>query len=331
MKFVFASERARLVRERNKYVEDYNARKERYNTQKAEYEGAYNNYASDMQAFISAFLSAELEELPGTKVEVKKSGSRHNGQDTYFIKLSYISNKKRQSSRTEYKYSDYTHEVDGGHLKGISWDFSIYVTTEDRRKEDGTIETVCKVEKVPMIHAEILDSNDYGELKATYDMFQKLDTIDWNTIIDKINQGVPKEEDFVKEPYPGRMDTSTWDSSIKNYNISRIIGKDLWIRVDINREESYDRYNSNNPGVDGDGWVQITSATDKFYIFHWLECTYDCKTDFPKNKIDYALRREYKLKKIYFSPKEPLEYATTRDLTRRQKPDYLADVPEDDE
>lgn len=324
MKFVFASERARLIRERDKYIADYDAKKAKYDEQMAQFKSARDNYSNDMEKFVASFLSAELEKLPRTSLKVMKEDTYRS--DNYFISITYKSGKRRESASTGkdllYKYSDSVHkQSDSGYYKGVSWNFAIYLETKEQVSNHGEKTREIVVKKSPRIEINFLDSDDYEELQNTYTLFKKIDTIDWQTVLDHINSGVPTQDKYVSEPNPGYKDTSKWDESITNYNIKRIIGKDIWIKVRINREESYDRYNSNNAGVDGDGWIKVESATDKFYIFHWLEGRYKDTDEFDKNKVDSALRHTYKLKKIYIQPKEPVEYMSTAELIKPSAPE----------
>ena len=317
MKFVFASERSRLVRERSQYLEKYNKNKSAYDEQLGKYNDAVANYSSNMETFIKSFLSAELEKLPDAKVLVKEARV-NSSSDMYYIEITYNSEKVR-SGNTSYVYNDYYHDVDSGRKRGLSWKFTIYLKDARETDSEGNSVTHRVLNKVPRINAEILDSDDYQELQATYNLFSKIDTIDWESVINQINNSVPKKESYVTVEDPGYKDTSKWDTAISAYNISRIIGKDIWIFVNITREESYDRWNSNNAGVDGKGWIRIQSATDKFYVFNWLESRYHDRL-FSQNEITGASRRVYKLKKIYIHPIEPIEYASTEDLTESQKP-----------
>lgn len=318
MKFVFASERSRLVRERSQYLENYNKNRSTYDEQLGKYNDAVTNYSSNMETFIKSFLSAELEKLPDAKVLVKKA-EINSSSDMYYVEITYKSEKVR-SGTTPYVYKEYYYDVDSGRKRGLSWKFTIYLKDVRETDSEGNSVTHRVLNKVPRINAEIMDSDDYQELQATYNLFTKIDTIDWESVINQINNSVPKKDSYVTIEDPGYKDTSKWDSAISAYNISRIIGKDLWIFVNITREESYDRWNSNNAGVDGKGWIRIQSATDKFYVFNWLESRGNHSSSFRQNEIAAASRRVYKLKKIYIHPIEPIEYASTEDLLESQKP-----------
>jgi len=322
MKFVVASERGRLIRERQKYVDDYNAKKAEYDTQVEQFQTASANYSTDMENFIGAFLSNELSALPGAKLSVQVSDKNsYTKENDYYIKLSYTSSKRDDS---KYMQRDYNHHVDSGNYKGLSWVYNIFIrTTTDSHWNQETREyeytNTNVLEKVPEIRANLLQSDDLEVLRKTYELFAKIETIDWQSVLDKINSSVPKEEDFIKSKNPGYLDTSSYDEQITNYNIARIIGKDMWIKVDIKREESYDRYSdwSTNPGVDGKGWVKVISATPKFYTFNWIGGNY---TTFPTSTVDKALRRTYRMKKIYIKPVTPIQYQSTDDLRAELEP-----------
>lgn len=311
---IVASQRGKLLRERAKYVEDYEARKGRYDEQVNLFERDKANYASDMENYVKTFLSDELAKLPGTNVSVKTTTNRENDLEYYvFI---YYSPDKGDSKK--YRDRDYYHDVSSGYYNGFKWNFTIYIKTEfDGYDENGNSKYIKTLEKAPVINANIVDATDYEALKYTYELFSKIETLDWEAIINKINSSVPERDKYVTEPNPGRMDTSSYDAAITHYTISRIIGKDIWIKVDIKREESYDRWNSNYGGVDGWGWIQVISATEKFYTFHWLEGD---RAAFDVGDVARAQRRDIKLKKIYIYPQEPVEYATTEELTAESKP-----------
>lgn len=325
MKHISASKRGQLLKARQNYIDTYYDKKNAYDAQITEFNEKAEDYKTKMKEFVSAFLSAELAALPGTEISIDVSKATRDAIRYYII----IRHKSTKSDKPKYKYGEYSYDVDSGHLKGLNWKFVIYLKTE--KAEDGSSNIVTS--KNVNINADVLEADDYADLKATYDLFAKIDTIDWNTIISRIAEDAPKREDTVTAPDPGRYSTYEWDTAIDQYDFDRIIGKDIWIRVKINREESYDRYNSNNPGVDGDGWVMILSQTDKFYFFHWISSRYDEEEAprYSKYKIEHALVETYRLKKVYFKPKHPVQYATTKDLTEVQKPDYLGDISVDDD
>lgn len=312
---IVASQRGKLIRERSNYVADYEARKGRYDEQVNRFKRDKQNYASDMENFIKAFLSQELANLPGAEVQVKDTTSYPYNTLEYYIR---IYNNPDKGEERRYREGEYKYDVTSGNYSGFKWNFVIYIKTErDGYDEDGAVKYKRTLKKAPTITCNVLESDDYETLKYTYDLFHKIDTIDWEAVINKINSGVPVEDEYVTEPNPGRMDTSSYDAAITHYTVARIIGKDIWIKVDIKREESYDRWNSTNAGVDGVGWIQVMSATEKFYTFHWLDGDRDI---FDSGDIQRALRKQVKLKKIYIHPIEPTEYQTTEDLTRQYRP-----------
>lgn len=312
MKFIIASERARLLREKSQYLANYDKNKATYDEQKTKFEEAVTNYSSNMETFIKSFLSAELDKLPNTTVSVKKANINSTSA-MYYIVLEH-----KSSREAEYQSRDYEYHISGGSKRGISWKFSIYLKDNKSYDDQGQWVTHRVLNKVPEIVADIMDSNDYAELQATYNLFTKIDTIDWEAVINQINNSVPKKENYVTVENPGYKDTSKWDDAISAYNLNRIVGKDAWIKVNIIREDSYDRWNSTNAGVDGTGWIRIKSATDKFYVFNWLEDRYSNRSNksngFLKSYVEGALTRTYKLKKIYIHPLEPIEYSSTEDL-----------------
>ena len=230
--------------------------------------------------------------------------------------MRYTSNKRRENTESRKRRTyDYSHDLDSGYYDGFGWNLTIFL------KEVDAAGTAKEVSIIPRINSDILDSDDYEELQATYNLFKKIDTIDWEEVINHINSGVPKREDYVTELSPGILHTEQFDSLIKAYDLDRIIGKDIWISVHINREESYDRWNSNNAGVDSDGWIRLIAATEKFYVFNWLAKRNATRADlYTADQVRRAKELTYKLKKIYITPDTPTEYVTSDDLIYEEVP-----------
>lgn len=327
MKFIFSSERSRILREKQKYVDSYHERADRYNSQKEAYTQAYTGYADAMRDYIITFLQDELAHFPGIDIKIKQEETR-GLIPTYFIRMHYTSNKRREhgSDRRRRSY-DYTRDIDSGYYDGFGWNLSIFL-----KEVDTTEGTTKEVSIIPRINSDILDSDDYEELQATYNLFKKIDTINWEEIINNINAGVPKREDYVTELSPGILHTEQFDSLLKAYDLDRIIGKDIWISVHINREESYDRWNSNNAGVDSDGWIRLIAATEKFYVFNWLAKRNASRFDlFTVDQVRRAKELTYKLKKIYITPSAPTEYVTSDDLIYEEVPEIPNSEVDEDE
>ena len=315
MKLVFASERQRLSRERQKYLDKYESQLAEHNAQKASFDSAVANYSSDMEAYIKTLLESDMVALPGgVSISVTKPEWGNKTDSEYFIKITYRSDETKYTENKWHR-NDGRRDISGGYLKGFNWKFTCYLDTETTEDASGnsTVNVVAKTNT--RIEAELLDSNDIEAMKITYDMFNKLKNVDWKDVLNKIKSSVPLSENFIKTEHPGYKDTSKWDDAITSYNITRIMGKDLWIKVNIVREDSYDRYNSNNPGVDGWGWIKPISATDKFYQFYWLGNRYQDNPSYTPQTIASATRNPIKLKKIYIRVAEPIEYMSTEELT----------------
>lgn len=325
MKFVFASERQRLYREKEKYLEQYESQLAEHKAQKASFDSAVANYSYDMEAYIKTLLESDMVALPGgVSISVTKPEWGSNADSEYFIKIIYRSDVAKYTE-SKWQRNDGRRNISGGHLIGFNWTFSCYLDTETTKDASGnsTVNVVARTNT--KIDAELLDSNDIEAMKITYDMFNKLKNVNWKDVLNKINSNIPTAEDFIKTEHPGYRDTSKWDNAITNYNISRIMGKDLWVKVNIVREESYDRYNSNNPGVDGKGWMKPISATDKFYQFYWLSSRYRDNDTYSQSQISNTTRSPIKLKKVYIRVVEPVEYMSTEDLTETKIPDIEND------
>lgn len=323
MKVIVGSERGRLIRERTKYVNDFTAKKTKYNDQVLKFKAASDNYSSDMEKFIEAFVSKELSAIPGATLSVKRASENYyTSESDYYVVFKYSSERKSDS---KYYSGESYHNVSSGNYRGFNWSYEIFIQTktdshwnQETRQYDRTHTKV--LQQIPRIEANLLQSDDLELMKRTYDLFAKIESIDWQAVLDRINSSVPKESDYVTEDDPGMLDTSKYDTAITDYNIARVLGKDIWIKVEIKREESYDPYSdwSPNPGVDGHGWIKVLSATPKFYTFNWMSGD---DTAFPANKFDRALRKEIKMKKIYIHPITPVQYQSTEDMRLDAEPD----------
>ena len=325
MKLVFASERQRLSREREKYLEKYESQLNEHNEQRARFTSAVANYSHDMEAYIKTLLESDMVALPGgVSISITKPEWGSKSDSEYYINITYKSDESKYAE-SKWQGNNSRRSIPGGHFKGFNWKFSCYLDTETT--EDGSGNSVVNVvaRTNTKIDADLMDSNDIEAMKTTYDMFNKLKNVDWKDVLNKINSNVPAAEDFITTEHPGYKDTSKWDNAITNYNISRIMGKDLWVKVNIVREESYDRYNSNNPGVDGNGWMKPISATDKFYQFYWLSNRYRDTDTYSQAQISSATRNPIKLKKVYIRVADPVEYMSTEDLTETKIPDIEND------
>ena len=298
--FIKASQKSKLIRKRQSVIDKYNTQKAKYEEEYIKYKSDYDTYTSRMAVSIGELLADELRALPFPAIEVKR-----NSYNEYSIS---IFNKKNPNM--PYKTGgSYSIGNDRGEYKGISWCLYIYFIKD--------LEGNVTVSKDPRIFVDKINSDDLPVLQATYNLFSKVDTIDWQSILTKLSNDVPKKEDYVTTQDPGYLDTREYDEKIKNYDISRIVGKDLWVKVNIRREDSYDRWSSycNAPGVDGRGWVKVLSESDKFYTFNWLDLGNGSNDEFKPEYIEKQLRKKYRLKKIYFDTIKPIEYLTTEDLT----------------
>lgn len=306
-----ASERTRLLREKDAYVQKYNEQKTAWESEKAKFKEDSDNYINKVAEELKSLVAYDLAKLPGAVFEVKHDSYTSRG-NTYFIYMSYRSPKADNPTRYRNAKS-YSND-----FRGFYWTYYIYLYF------DYNTETLS-LRKEPQIRTELLEADDFEVMKATYELFSKIEVIDWDTLLRKVNNEVPKEDDYVKTPNPGYMDTRPWDEKIDNYDVTRIVGKDTWIKVQIHREESYDRWSdySNAKGVDGTGWIKVESQTDKFYTFNWLSCRDREGSDdnFSENQVTRALRYTYRLKKIYFSIVKPIQYMTTEELTEETYPE----------
>lgn len=322
-----ASGRSNILRERTKYVNDYNNRKQQYREQSEKFNSEYSGYVNRVTENVKELFKDNMAALPGLKLEVDKS--LHNHAGAYTIVLWYDDPKQKNPERVKSK-TGYSQK------RGVSWKYFIYLEGTDTYKEDGSHEWVFQLRKEPEFYGQLLDSTDYPTLRATLDLFDKIETIDWEELLYRIYNEVPKYKDYVTVADPGYLNTKPYDHQIDQYDLSRIIGKDIWIKVDIEREQSYDRWSdySNSPGVDGVGWIKILSQTEKFYTFLWLSDGDKLRdipvTSFALSRVNRAMQNSHKLKKIYFKVKRPLEYYTTEELKEEIIPEYKSQTDDEE-
>ena len=168
------------MRERDAYVQDFNKRKAEYTEQHDKWQADYDNYVYAAAEEIKKLLKDDLAALPGANLEVRKDSYSYGrqGDYKYYILIYYTSDKYSNPVRQR------DAKGDNSYFRGIRWKYYIYLYA-DRKKDangntifdkDGNPEIEVNLRKEPQLNAELLDVTDYPILKATYDLFNKIET-----------------------------------------------------------------------------------------------------------------------------------------------------------
>ena len=163
-------------------------------------------------------------------------------------------------------------------------------------------------------------------MDLTRKLFFKIDKLNWDQILTEAKSNAPKRKDFGTTLNPGTKNTDSYDTQISRYQIDRTLGTDLWVKVNISREHSYDKWSSRarNAGIHGEGWMKLISMTDIYYTFYFVNYNalrrdsgsiYNVPHVYDKEVMDYVMGDEIRLKKEYIHPVMPLQYKTTAELT----------------
>ena len=298
----------RLHQERAAYVEEYNRRKALYDAQKGVYDEAYSEYEHKIIDEVKALLAKELEALPGVKLDIKDAKSwssdyGFNKEEHYGLHIRYKS-PKNPDGDTGRTWRNIPVK------KGFSW--SIFISWIDENTSWGE-EPRLVFNKNPEIYADMLVADDYDILVATYNLFAKIATIDWETLIERITREVPKYSKMVTETDPGPLNTSQFDSQLSKQHIEDFVGKDIWIKVNY-----YKTGNTTYP--DKNCYIKLlrqgsTPAYYDGYLLTGWSWNYNVNNDkIYITSRDFDRLRTCRIRKNGIQPVQPMEIYTTEEL-----------------
>ena len=300
--FIDASKRSDMMRERTKYVADYNQQLANYVAEESAYKKDAETYTSRVAKSVRKALSPEIKKFDNINLTVKRNTDSYVGVTGFYVDISYTSTKNNDPT-----YLPSGPSRTRGEARGFNWSIEIYLKITHTDKETGEI--TIEALKNPRIYAEFLESDDYNIMEATRKLFLKIDKLDWNQILNEANANTPKRDSYGKTTNPGKLNTYHYDSHIDTYDIERTMGTDTWVKVHVNREESYNSWSDNarNAGVHGNGWMKLNSMTNTYYFFNWINShgrkahgyVGEIDPTYSKFDMDMALSEEHKLRKAY--------------------------------
>lgn len=294
-----------LKRQRDSIVKDFNQRKAVYDEQFGNFTTARETYENAVIDELKGILANELNALPGVVLKVapvRDFGYYSPIKDKpYGIKISYTSDKGEVYYKKKGKGG--TRGYSGSEKYGFNWTFSVfwYIDYWNNNEEIFVMK--------PVIDADIISADDYDVLAATYDLFTKLNTIDWKGLTQRIGNEIPKEEEFVSVENPGGSpSTYDIDEKIESMQLDEYVGEDAWIHADY-----YPTGNTKWP--DRDRYIKITSeGSTKAYYMGYIGSTWQFRSCDSVEEINSNFRRIEKIRKAGIKPKKPIEVYTTEEM-----------------
>ena len=211
MKIYSSREEARKIQEkRDAYVARYNKKKAAYDAQMNEYTARSSEFQSAMVTEIKSSLSPEINAFPNIEIIVNPLLSRARYGCSITIKnLSAKHIPDRWGTIPQ--------------ARGLSWSYYIsWVHAND---------ISSGVTNSPRIVANILQADDYPVLLATYNLFNKIQQINWSDLLERIYTEMPARAELVTVEDPGELDTSRYDKQLKNNTLDAFVGKDIWVKI----------------------------------------------------------------------------------------------------
>ena len=304
MKIIKNANKRDILRKRDAYLKDWQAKSDQYKKEVNEYQSVKDNYTELIKREVIDTIGINLLEpfSSGLEVKVSPSGARFHGTYTnegeYRISITYTPDNRSSVSYTG---------TGSKYFKGVPFRVDIFVA----ERYDGDYEREL-VSSPTMDDVRDLKPEDYDMLIKEVELFKKLNTIDWPSILTKAKEG-PKREDYVKSENPGSADTSMFENELMDAYVNKTLGKDLWLNVFVRRPDSFnpDAENVNEPDVYRDGWMQLIKTSPAYYYFHWIRDGYRytggrgyasvvMMGEVSKRSMEYALNETHKVKKAYF-------------------------------
>ena len=232
MRLIFGSRRDDLfkaMQDREAYAFDWKNRVD----SRAEQLRAFNNnliqFTESIKHRISEMLEPELSNLGGVTIAINSDYQDCNQthysnwalnefddsdkSNTFWIYITYASRKRQNGA----SYSSKNGKL-WGNYRGINWQF---VVSFDYDSGEPVFD------KKPQISADLIDSSDLDELKCTYELFAKMETVDWEALLTEVIQNSPKPEISVSQVE--EFDRSKWDAQFTLHHLFRLVETDCWI------------------------------------------------------------------------------------------------------
>lgn len=310
---IIKSGRRDIVKQRQQYIDEYDAKKAKYDSEVSEYNRAKENHIDNIKSEVVEAIGKDLLRPFADYLKITVDKPYYNN-DNYYIKLEYYPN-----SETSVRYNETRY-----HYRGVPFSVKITILT----KSDGDVSTKELVTSPNLSGIDNLTPADYDTLIQEIQLFKRIDSINWEELLDRARRGVQRE-DYVKSPMPGSKNTSLYDTQIQDYDIARTLKGDNWLLVKVNRSETFNAYAAGTPcpQVEGYGWMKLIKSSPAYYHFYWLNepSDYDVRNRAGRGHTGTytisAVQRAMspgnvcKLKKQYFSvPGDKPTYYSTYEL-----------------
>ena len=286
----------KLQTKRAAMVDKYNKEKEIHDTQVKNYYDAYDAFSSALIAEVKELLADELKALPGIKFNVNKMWQRN--EYSCVFKITYISPRKQELERARRTYED---------KKGFNWVYTIHFIRTDNGRA---------VALQPKIETNLLVADDLDVLAATYDIFSKIQVINWEAILNKIYTEIPVETEMVttQNPY---LNTENIDKKLRDAQLTNWVGKDVWVKIHYNksgRDYSPETYYIKPITTQGTSWNHRGSASyfDARYYYTYRNGTPPFRVS--QRDYDNATQRTKEFRRNGVTIAQPLELYTTEEL-----------------
>ena len=292
-----------LKKQRTAIVDEYNKKKAVFDEQFGKYNTDRVAYETAIIDEIKSLLANELKALPGVEFKIEPASSSPADR-AYSISMFYNSTSSNTSKyineRGKIRESRGRNYV-GYQRIGFNWMFKAYWYTN--YWNNNAEEFIMK----PIIDADILSSDDYDTMAATYDLFSKLNTIDWTELITRITKEIPKKEDYLTVENPGSAPrTYDIDKQISSSQLDSMVGEDMWIRADY-----YASGNQKYPNRDR--YIKLVrEGSTKAYCYGYIASSWWFNDG--KEYLDRSCSRLQKIRRAGIKPKQPVEFYTTDEL-----------------
>ena len=279
-----------------KQTEDY---VNRYNSQKA----LYDEYATKVANDIRELFENEIAPLGDVRIKFQK----RNDSDIYAINICHSSSRYRSNLRRYYDVLE-NFPKNGKvsrNFSGISWDLLIYTDLEFAAFPSNNY-----IHKIPQLRVEHTDYDDLPELKATYNFFEKADSIDWVEFFTKVYEECPKLGEFKTNLSDGSLNVDLMKSNEAVTYLDSIVGKDVWVLVKDYNGNIKNTYNKRGHSLwyARNFWVKIINSSNSFYSV----------SAFPDNGFSIKYAENMLIKKTSLHLVDPIEVKTSDDFNEEQ-------------
>lgn len=291
-----------VLKRLNKAKSDYAAQMSEYTQQEDTYDTAKSEFYQKFINNVKAAIGQGLLNIFGEnlRINIDTQYDYRTNSTEYIIKITYTSDRNESKYTTRGRY----------YFRGVPFSLSIFINDREGEKE--------------LIHSPVLDSigaigpEDYEVLQNEIQLFKVIDTIDWKSMLEDAKSSAPKKSEYVSLERPSPVDYNQYDKERANIAISKAMGKDLWISVQVDRGPSFDYNTYDYSDVIGDGFARFEKQTPAYYFFNWIPGRYANSVKsgtLHETVLNRACNRLIKLKKAYFLVPDNVVYISTDEIS----------------